>query len=432
MADPFPVDAPPALPVDTFLGSKALRRVLAAFTYRDFRVQWFGACTSSIGTWTQSAAQSWMILSLTKSPFYLGLDPFLQQLPIMLFTLIGGVLADRRDRRRTLLMSQYIQMATAAALGLLVVFDVVKIWHILALSFCTGLAQAFGGPAYQSLIPSLVDKKDLPNAIALNSIQFNVARGVGPLVFAATLAICASWGLSDPQAMAVCFFLNAISFLVVIYTLLSLRVKHIPSVAVTRMRDELRGGLAYVRNHGSLVSLIVFAAMTTFLGFAVLTLLPIFAERVFHGGAGTYSQLMIASGAGAVFGALVIAWLGQFKRMGRTALFMQATYGLLIVAFAASQYLWLSLVLLFLIGATQMMVFSSATSLVQLIAPNEMRGRVVSIYMLAFRGGMPIGSLVSGYLATFIAPPLVIALNGGLLIVIAGYFLARSHGIRDL
>ena len=406
--------------------------MLAAFTYRDFRVQWFGACMSSIGTWTQSAAQSWMILSLTKSPFFLGLDPFLQQLPIMLFTLIGGVLADRRDRRRTLLASQYIQMSAAAVLGLLVIFDVVQIWHILALSFCTGLAQAFGGPAYQSLIPSLVDKKDLPNAIALNSIQFNVARGIGPLVFAVTLAISASWGFTDPQAMAVCFLLNAVSFLVVIYTLLALRVKHIPSVATTRMRDELRGGLIYVRNHGSLVGLIVFAAMTTFLGFAVLTLLPLFAERVFHGGAGTYSQLMIASGAGAVAGALVIAWLGQFKRMGRTALLMQLTYGLLIVAFAASRHLWLSLIVLFLIGAAQMMVFSSATSLVQLIAPNDMRGRVMSIYMLAFRGGMPLGSLVSGYMATLISPPLVIGINGALLIMVAAYFLARGHGIRNL
>jgi MFS family permease len=406
--------------------------MLAAFTYRDFRVQWFGACTSSIGTWTQSAAQSWMILSLTNSPFYLGLDPFLQQLPIMLFTLIGGVLADRYDRRRTLLTSQYIQMAAAALLGLLVILGLVKIWHILALSFCTGLAQAFGGPAYQALIPSLVDKKDLPNAVALNSIQFNVARGLGPLVFAATLAVSAQWGLNDPQAMAACFLLNALSFLVVIYTLLLLRVKHIPPAATMRMRDELQGGLAYVRSHASLVGLIVFAATTTFLGFAVITLLPLFADRVFHGGADTFGWLLFASGAGAVVGALIVAWLGQFKRMGQTALLMQSVYGMLIIAFAASRSLWLSLALLFLIGATQMMVFSSATSLVQLIAPNEMRGRVMSIYMLAFRGGMPLGGLASGYLATFVNPPLVIGINGALLIVVAAYFLARSHGVREL
>ena len=236
MANPGPVQTAPVDPAPvlqqsptTTFGERALRRTLAAFTYRDFRVQWFGACTSSVGTWTQSTAQNWMVLSLTGSAFFLGLDAFLQQLPIMLFTLIGGVLADRRDRRRTLLASQYVQMTTATTLALLVYFDLVHIWHILILSFATGLAQAFGGPAYQSLIPSLVDKKDLPNAVALNSIQFNIARVLGPLAFGATIAAFAKWGYSDPQAMAACFALNALSFLVVIWALMSLHVKHIPT-----------------------------------------------------------------------------------------------------------------------------------------------------------------------------------------------------------
>ena len=405
--------------------------MLAAFTYRDFRVQWFGACTSSVGTWTQTSAQNWMVLSLTGSAFFLGLDAFLQQLPIMLFTLIGGVLADRRDRRRTLLTSQYIQMATAATLALLVNFEVVQIWHILVLSFTTGLAQAFGGPAYQSLIPSLVDKKDLPNAVALNSIQFNVARVLGPLAFGATITAFAAWGFSDQRAMAVCFILNAISFLVVIGTLMSLHVKHIPTTATQGMRDEMRTGLNYVRHHHSLVALIVLAAATTFLGFAVLTFLPLFAKSVFHEGAGTYSHLLAFSGAGSVAGALVVAWLGKFKRMGLTALLMQAVYGILIVAFAASRVVWLSEILLFLTGAALMMVFSTVTSLIQLIAPNEMRGRVVSIYMVAFRGGMPLGSLAGGYLATIIGAPKVIGINGALLVLVAFYFLVRSHGIRE-
>jgi MFS family permease len=412
-------------------GSRTLHRMLAAFTYRDFRVQWFGACSSSIGTWTQITAQNWMVMALTGSAFYLGLDAFLQQLPIMLFTLIGGVLADRHDRRQTLLASQYVQMATAVTLAALVYFGWVEIWHILVLSFVTGLAQAFGGPAYQSLIPSLVHKKDLPNAVALNSIQFNVARVIGPLVFAATLAAAARWGLTDPQAMSLCFALNAASFLIVIYTLMSLHVKHIPPAASHSMRDELRGGLNYVRNHGSLTALIVLAAATTFLGFAVLTFLPVFTQNVFHEGAGTYSRLLAFSGAGSVVGALVVAWLGKFPRMGLTALIVQALYGLLIIAFAMSRTLWVSDILLFLTGAALMIVFSTVTSLIQLIAPNEMRGRVMSIYMVAFRGGMPLGSLVSGYLATFLGAPLVIGLNGALLVVVAAYFLARSHGVRE-
>jgi MFS family permease len=419
-----------AAPADS-LGMRTMRRMLAAFTYRDFRVQWFGACTSSIGTWMQIVAQNWLVLTLTKSPFYLGLDAFLQQLPIILFTLIGGVLADRHDRRRTLLASQYVQMATSATLALLLYLHVVQIWHILLLSFTTGVAQAFGGPAYQSLIPSLVDKKDLPNAVALNSIQFNVARVVGPLLFGATLVVFAKWGYSEPQAMNACFALNALSFVVVINTLMMLHVKHIPPAASKGMRDDLQIGLSYVRHHPSLVAFIVLAAATTFLGFAVLTFLPVFAQRVFHEGASTYSHLMAFSGAGSIVGALIIAWLGKFKRMGLTALIVQALYGLLIVAFAASRILWLSDILLFFTGAALMIVFSTVTSLIQLLAPNEMRGRVMSIYMLAFRGGMPLGSLVSGYFATLIGAPLVIGINGVLLVLVAIYFLVRHPGVRE-
>ena len=430
-ADAPPPAAPPAV-APPLWGSKTLQRMLAAFTYRDFRVQWFGACTSSIGTWTQLAAQNWLVWTMTGSLFFIGLDGFLQQLPIMLFTLIGGVLADRRDRRQTLLASQYLQMATAVTLAVLVYFGLITIWYILLLSFITGCAQAFGGPAYQSLIPSLVEKKDLPNAVALNSIQFNVARVLGPLAFAATIGAFELWGFSDVQGMAACFALNAISFLVVIYALMSLRIKHIPSTAITSMRDELRGGLSYVRHHDSLVGLIVLAAMTTFLGLAVLQFLPAFAQQVFHGGAATYSHLLAFSGAGSVVGALVVAWLGKFKRMGLTALLVQAIYGLLILVFAMSRVLWVSDILLFLTGAALMMVFSTVTSLIQLIAPNEMRGRVMSIYMVAFRGGMPLGSLVSGYLATSLGAPTVIAINGILLVVVAGYFLlVHSHGIRE-
>ena len=406
--------------------------MLSAFRYRDFRVQWFGACTSSIGTWMQIVAQNWLVLSLTHSAFFLGLDAFLQQLPIILFSLVGGVLADRRDRRRTLIASQYVQMATSAALAALMYFHVVQVWHILTLSFVTGIAQSFGGPAYQSLIPSLVDKKDLPNAVALNSIQFNVARVLGPLLFAATLTVFMKWGYDEPQAMNACFLLNSLSFVVVINTLMALHVKHIPPAHAGAMRDELRNGLSYVWHHATLVGLTVLAAATTFLGFAVLTFLPLFAQQVFQQGASTYSHLMAFSGAGSIVGALTVAWLGKFKRMGLTALLMQIVYGVLIMAFAMSRSLALSEALLFLTGFALMIVFSTVTSLVQLIAPNEMRGRVMSIYMLAFRGGMPLGSLVSGYLATLTSAPTVLIVNGVLLSLVAAWFLLNNQGVREL
>src|SRR5262249_51585227 len=222
----------------------------------------------------------------------------------------------RYDRRRTLIVSQVVQMSTSAALALLMFLHAVEIWHILTLSFITGCAQSFGGPAYQSLIPTLVDKKDLPNAVALNSIQFNVARVLGPLAFGLTLTLFQARGYNEPQAMNACFLLNSLSFLVVINTLMMLRVKHIPPAKAGRMQDELRSGLSYVKHHGNLAALVVLAAATTFLGFALLTFLPIFAEKIFHQGADTYSHLMAFSGAGSIVGALVVAWLGKVPDMG--------------------------------------------------------------------------------------------------------------------
>jgi MFS family permease len=399
-----------------------LQRTLAAFTYRDFRVLWFGAFTSTIGTWMQKVAQSWLVFDLTKSSFFLGLDDFLGQLPILLLTLIGGVIADRHDRRRLLLGSQYIQMTTAFTLAALVFFGYVRIWHILALSFIAGTGQAFGGPAYQSLVPTLVHKKDLPNAIALNSIQFNLARVFGPLLAAAALFF----------GTAACFALNGISFIVVIMALLSLHVKHIKPADQKPILHELKGGLSYARSQPAILALTVLAFLTTFLGLPLLTFLPIFAREIFHGDVHQYTQMMASSGAGAVVGALVVAWLGRFKHMGLTLLVVQMAFGLLIAAFALSHVWWWSCLLLFLSGAALLVVFSMTASLVQLVVPDHLRGRVVSIYMVAFRGGMPLGSLAGGYAASLASAPHVLAVNGTLISVVSLYFLFRSHGVREL
>jgi MFS family permease len=402
-----------------------LLRVAAALTYRDFRVLWLGAMTSSIGTWMQKVAQNWLVLTLagTSSAFYLGLDSFLGELPILLFTLIGGVVADRHDRRRLLLTSQYVQMSTAFALAALVYFDVVRIWHVLVLSAVTGTAQAFGGPAHQSLMPLLIDKKDLPNAVALNSIQFNLARVIGPLLAGAALT---AFG------MVACFGLNGLSFLAVIAALLALHVRHIPVASGQRMRDELKGGLRYVRHEKALVNLTVIGFATTFLGLPLLTFLPLFAQNVFKGGVAQYTHLMASAGAGAVIGALIAAWLGKFPHMGRALLIIQFAFGAMIVMFAASRVLWVSQVVLFVAGSLMVMTTAMTMSLVQLSAPNEMRGRVMSIYMVAFRGGMPLGSLLSGWAANQTSAPVVLLVNGVLLALVAGWFLLHSHGVREL
>src|SRR6201997_1872721 len=207
-----------------------LRRIFKAFQYRDFRLMWFGACTSSIGTWMQIVAQGWLIYRLSHSAFLLALDQFLGGIPIFLFSLIGGVVADRTERRKILLVSQYIQMGSAATLTILVALGLTHVWPILCLSFVSGLAQAFGGPAYQALIPTLVDRDDMPNAIALNSIQFNLAVTVGPALAGVTLGkLGEKW----------CFGLNAVSFLAPIVTLSIISARFLPPPTTETMFRSL-------------------------------------------------------------------------------------------------------------------------------------------------------------------------------------------------
>jgi predicted MFS family arabinose efflux permease len=373
----------------------------------------------------QKVAQSWLVLSITgaSSAFFLGLDSFLGELPILLFTVVGGVFADRHDRRQLLLASQYIQMAAAFTLAALVYWDLVHIWHVLALSVVTGLAQAFGGPAYQSLLPSLVSKDHVPNAIAFNSIQFNLARVIGPLFAGAALA---AFG------MVACFGLNGLSFVAVIAAILSLHVRHIPPAATRRMSEEFRSGFVYVREHPALLGLAVLGFAATFLGNPILTFLPLFAQNVLQGDVTEYTHLMSSAGAGAVTGALVVAWRGRFPHMGRTVLLIQLVFGVIVVLFAMSRYFWLNAALLFAAGVCMVMVFATLSSLVQLNAPNEMRGRVMSLYMVAFRGGMPLGSLVGGWLATLTSAPTVLTVNGLLLSAVAAVFLVKNRSIREL
>jgi len=400
-----------------------LRRALAAFHYRDFRVLWFGAFTSTVGNWMQQVAQAWLIFELTHSSFYLGLDYFFGQLPILLLTLIGGVVADRYDRRHVLLGSQLVQMTTAFTLTALILFNIVRVEYILLLSFVAGLGQAFGGPAYQALIPSLVEKKDLPNAIALNSIQFNLARVFGPLLAGATLA---AWG------SAACFGLNGLSFLVVIFALLVMQHKHMKPSNPKPMLQELKGGLRYAKGQPAIIALTVLASLTTFLGLPLLTFLPVFARDIFHGDVNRFTHMMAFSGAGAVCGALITAWLGRFRHMGWAVLITQAVFGTLVTLFAVTRIGWVSNILLFGTGATLLMTFSMTASLVQLIVPDNLRGRVMSIYMVAFRGGMPLGSLAAGYAASRTSAPAVLAVNGVLILGVAIYFMVKSHGVREL
>src|SRR5271169_3898680 len=400
-----------------------LPRVFKAFQYRDFRLMWFGACTSSIGTWMQIVAQSWLVYRLSHSAFLLALDQFLGGIPIFLFSLIGGVVADRVERRKILLASQYVQMFSAGMLTILVATGVVHVWHILCLSFVSGFAQAFGAPAYSALIPTLVEKEDMPNAIALNSIQFNVAVMVGPALAGQALArLGEKW----------CFGLNALSFLAPIVSLSLIRSRFQPLKATESMFTSLKQGIQFVRKQHSMEALIILAFLMTGLSMPLRTYLPVFVKDIFHRGPDTYGNLLALMGLGSICGSLTIAGAGNIKRKGRVALFALACLGAGISGFALSKSLPLSQVFLVLVGASMMAVFATVNSLVQLMTTNEMRGRVMSVYNFAFRGGMPLGNLLSGWLVPLFTAPVVLGVNGLLLILLALYFLLIQRRLAAL
>ncbi|MCG3163435.1 MAG: hypothetical protein JMDDDDMK_04848 [Acidobacteria bacterium] len=407
-----------------------LARVFHAFTYRDFRLLWFGAFTSSSGTWLQETALAWILLQLTNDPSYLGYNGFLSTAPILIFTLIGGVLADRFDRRRILLTSQWSQLTFALTLAALAYFKVpnmILVWSALTLAFMTGCVQAFGGPAYQSLIPMLVDKKDLQNAIALNSIQFQLARVVGGSIGNFPFAVFAD----QMVAASVSFGLNGLSFMVVIFALMSLSVRHIPRPAAGGMRSQMREGLDFVWHSEGLRSLTLLAFASTFFGMQMMTFLPVFARDVFHIGAKGNFRMVAVSGVGAVAGALITAGLGNIANKGRKALLMQVCFGAMIIAFSLTPLVWLAYVILFLAGIFMMILFAMIMSLVQLIVADDMRGRVMSIYMVAFRGGMPLGSLVTGLLSKRFYLPHIMLVEGVALIIIASAFLLSRSEVKE-
>jgi predicted MFS family arabinose efflux permease len=370
----------------------------------------------------QTFAQAWLVLQLSKSSFLLGLDSFLGSIPIVLFSLVGGVLADRTERQKLLLGSQFVQMVCAFLLAILFATGVVKIWEILMLSFVVGTAQSFGGPAYSALIPTLVKAEDLPNAIALNSIQFNLARVLGPVVGGVALVLGASW----------CFGLNGLSFIAVIISLLIIRPHFVPSKSRESVWTSMKEGFGFIRRQGTMEALIVLAFMMTLLAFPLIVFLPVFAKDVFNGGPNLYTIFLVSSGIGSICGALTSAALGKHKHMGLLVLLMLLGLGILISAFAKSHNFVLSCVLIFLYGAMLLSVFTSISSLVQLIAPDNMRGRVLSVYNVAFRGGMPVGSLVVGALVKQFTAPVVIAWNGVLLTLLALYFLLVHRKVATL
>src|SRR5580658_8518664 len=321
------------------------RRTFRTFRYHDFRLMWLGACASTIGTFVQQFAQSWLIYDLTKDPFYLGLDLFFGQLPIILFSLVGGVFADRMDRRKMLLSSQYIQMTCAFILTALFLAHTVKVWHILSLSFVVGLGQSFGGPAYSALLPTLVPAEDLSNAIAMNSIQFNLARVLGPTIGGlAYTTLGAAW----------CFGLNGVSYIAVIISLFIIHVKFVPSKSREPVLKSMREGIRFIRQRDGMSALVVLAFCTTLFGFSLTGFLPVVVQKIFHKGPEAYTLLLAFSGAGSICGALTVAAMEKMKGQARLTLLILIFLGLVTAGFAMSHRLPLSCLLIFLGGAAIM------------------------------------------------------------------------------
>jgi predicted MFS family arabinose efflux permease len=401
-----------------------LRRIFRAFRHRDFRLMWIGACVSTTGTFIQQFAQSWLVYDLTKNPFYLGLDLFLGQLPIMLFSLFGGVFADRMDRRKMLLYSQYIQMTCAFVLAALFVTRTLKgmafIAVILSLSFIVGCGQSFGGPAYSALLPALVKGEDLSNAIAMNSIQFNLARVLGPALGGlAYTTLGATW----------CFTLNGISYIAVIFSLFMIQVKFVPPTSRESILKSMGEGIRFIRQREGLGPLVVLAFFTTLLGFSITGFLPVIVQTVFHRGPETYQLLLVSSGAGSITGGLIVAAMERLKGQGHVALLALLALGAATVGFALSQWLPLSCILIFVAGVAIMASASLMLSLVQVIVSDQMRGRVMSVYNLAFRAGIPLGSLALGKLIPMVGISWALAGSGAILIALSLYFLTVMRNI---
>jgi MFS family permease len=381
----------------------------AALRHPNYRLWFFGQLVSLLGSWMQTSAQSFLVFELTHSPAYLGWVGFAAGLPSCLLMLYGGVVADRVPRRSLLVCSQIALALQAALLAGLTFAHVVQPWHILVLAAWVGVANAFDAPARQSFILEMVDRETLTNAIALNSTIFNSALSIGPGVAG---ILYASLG------PAWCFAINAVSFLAVIGALLAMRLppRSAPPARPSTVQ-QLTEGLRFVARHRMIRVLIATLGMTGLLGLGIMTLVPVWAVDVLHGHARTNGVLYSARGVGSLCGALMIASLGRFRR-GRLLIAGLLLLPLVMLLFASVRTLPFSLLTLMLVGWGYMLVLNTLNATVQTLVPDELRGRVMSIYMLTFFGLMPLGALFAGSLAARLhSAPLTVELNAGALLL---------------
>jgi len=387
------------------------QETFAALKHYNYRLWFGGQVVSLVGTWMQSTAQGYLIYQITGSPFYLGLVGFVGGAPSLLFTLFGGVIADRLPRRMLLVITQISMMVLAFILAVLTFTHTVQPWHILVLAFLLGVANAFDAPARTSFVLELVSRENMTNAIALNSTMFNIATVVGPSVAGLTYAaIGPAW----------CFTLNGLSFIAVIVALLLMRIKLEPHpVRRAAALAELGEGIRYVLNNRMILSLIGSVGIVSIFGIGMMNLLPAWATDVLHGDVTTNGWLVSARGLGSMISALMLAYWGLRKLRGRMWTAGTFVMPVMLFVFAWIRLVPLSLVALLGVGWGFMMVTNNAQAVVQSLVPDNLRGRVMGVYTLVFFGSMPIGALLAGTAAGKIGEPTTVMAGAVLLMVMA-------------
>jgi len=400
-----------------------------ALSHRNYRLFWTGAFLSNIGTWMQAVAQGWLVLELTNSPFWLGLDGFMATAPGVVFTLVGGVFADRIDRRRLLLYTQVVAGMAALGLAALVATSVVNRWMVLGFSLVTGCCMALASPSYLALTYDLVGREDLANAIALNSTQFQLSRVVGPTLAGVAFRV---FGLAG------CFFANGLSFIAVVVALWMVRTEHRSDLPAKAAKDQqaiwrdLVEGLHYVRNRPRVSSLLLLAAVNSLFGAPYFTLVPIYARNIFHLGETGLALMMGTSGCGAFLGALLVAYLGDFRRKGWFVLGGAMLFGLCITGFALASHLGLSLMFLFGVGFALVVSISITNTLLQKLVTDQMRGRVMSMFILSFLGTMPVGNILAGTASNHFGPQHTLAVGGLVVTIVAVGVSIFNTRLREL
>jgi MFS family permease len=405
--------------------AKGLKAIFRALNHRNYRLFFGGQGISLIGTWMQQVAMSWLVYRMTHSAFLLGVAGFLGLIPTFLLAPFSGVLSDRLNRHRILVITQTLAMIQAFVLAILDLTGTIDVWHLIMLILFLGFVNAFDAPARQSFVVDMVEKKeDLSNAIALNSFLFNGARLVGPSIGGIVISILGE---------GMCFFLNGLSFLAVIVALLAMKIRFRKrETQRTQVWQGLKEGFTYAFGFAPIRFILFLLSLVSLMGMPYTVLMPIFAKDILHGGPHTLGFLMAASGMGAVAGAIYLASRKSVLGLGRIIVTASIIFGSGLITFSLSHVLWFSLSILAFTGFGMMVQMASSNTILQTIVEEDKRGRVMSFYMMSFMGMAPFGSLLAGSVASKIGAPNTLIIGGASCIVGAFMFGKKLSLIRKM